>query len=470
MSSGNYENYENFPATKTLLNNQKLYLLFMLLIKNCKVLVGNDFLDRNILIDDNGKIGKIAVASGLKASDADEVIDAAGKYAIPGLIDVHVHCREPGMTQKEDFLTAGRAAAAGGVTTFLDMPNSKPATTTVALLEEKRKLAAAKCIVNYGFHFGATADNLEEIKKARNIAAVKVYMGSSTGNLLVTDDKALNGIFGSGKRMAVHAESEKMIVRNTEKYRGSNSPAAKLHLQIRENAAAAKEVERAIGIARKYSTKLHICHMSTKEEALIIANEKGNYKSLSCEVTPHHLFLTADAARELGNYAKVNPPLRTKEDVAALWEALAAGVVDCIATDHAPHLRAEKEQDYWNAPSGMPGLQTMLPLLLDAVNKNRLSMLQLLKLTAENPAKVFGIKGKGKIAVGYDADITLVDMRQEKTIKNDNMLSKCGWTPFDGWKVKGAVAATIVNGNLVYSDEKIVDEKTNGKEVIFNGG
>ncbi len=439
----------------------------MLLIKNCKVVVGNDFLDRNILIDsDSGKISGIAVAAELK--DADEVIDAKGNFALPGAIDAHVHCREPGLTRKEDFLTASKAAAAGGVTTMVDMPNNKPATTTIALLEEKRELAAGKCIVNYGFNIGATADNLDEIRKAKNIAAVKVYMGSSTGNLLVTDEKVLNEIFAAGKIVAVHAENEEMIKNNNELFRNSGSNnAAELHLKIRNNIAAAKEVERAIRIAKQRGTKLHICHASTNEEMNIIAAAKKSYSRLSCEVTPHHLFLTAETARELGNYAKVNPPLRTREDAAALWNAIASGVVNMVATDHAPHTRGEKEQGYWDAPSGMPGLQTMVPLLLDSVNKGRLTLQQMVKLTSENPAAVFGIKGKGKVAAGNDADLTIVDMHKEKTIKNGDMLTKCGWTPFDGWKVKGAVAATIVNGNIICRDGEIVDEKTKGKEARF---
>ncbi len=440
----------------------------MLLIKNCKVLVGNDFLERNILVGDDGKIKRIAVAAELDS--ADEVLDAAGNFALPGLIDVHVHCREPGMTQKEDFLTASRAAAAGGVTTILDMPNSKPATTTVALLEEKRKLAAAKCLVNYGFHFGATAENIDEIKKAKNIASVKVYMGSSTGDLLVTQEDVLDNIFGSGKTITAHAESEEIIRANTDIFRNAEiKDVAEFHLMIRSNDAAEKEIARAAEIAKRNKARLHICHMSTKEEVAIIAAAKKENKILSCEATPHHLFLTVESAKELGNYAKVNPPLRRKEDAAALWDAISKGIIDCIATDHAPHTREEKEQDYWNAPSGMPGLQTMLPLLLDAVNKGILSLQQMVKLTAENPAALFRIRGKGKIAVGMDADITIVDMHKEKTIKNEDMLSKCGWTPFNGWKVKGAVAATLVNGAVVYSDGKIVNEKAKGKEVIFNG-
>ncbi|MEK6854128.1 MAG: amidohydrolase family protein, partial [Nanoarchaeota archaeon] len=257
---------------------------------------------------------------------------------------------------------------------------------------------------------------------------------------------------------------------NEEKYRGS-SDGAKLHLKIRENAAAAMEVERAIAIAKKNGAHVHICHLTTKEEVAIIAAAKKDYKSLSCEVTPHHLFLTADSetAARLGNYTKVNPPLRTKDDAIALWNAVAEGVVNVVATDHAPHLPEEKEQDYWTAPAGMPGLQTMMPLMLDSVNKNRITLQQLIKLTSENPAAVFGIKNKGKIAAGYDADITLVDMKEEKTIKNDEMLSKCGWTPFNGWGVKGVVAATIVNGNIICSDCEIVEEKIKGEEVMFGG-
>ncbi|MBI2575410.1 amidohydrolase family protein, partial [Candidatus Woesearchaeota archaeon] len=373
------------------------------------------------------------------------------------------------------------------------MPNTKPATTTAKLLEEKRKLAAAKCLVNYGFHFGATANNIGEIKKAENIAAVKVYMGSTTGSLLVNNEEHLKEVFCSGRTIAVHAENDAMINQNEERFRNEkggiggiggidgtdrtdSTDSTGLHLRIRSSMAAAKEVERAIRIARQCKAKLHICHISTKEETGLIAAAKKSPasnssfgSSLSCEVTPHHLFLTAESAKKLGNYAKVNPPLRAKEDVAALWQAIAAGtgIIDMIATDHAPHTTEEKEQDYWNAPSGMPGLETMLPLLLDAVNKKRMPLQQLISLTSANPAAVFGIKGKGKIALGFDADIALIDLKKQKTIKNSGLLTKCGWTPFDGWKVKGAVAATVVNGRVVYDNGAVSGETGNGKEVKF---
>lgn len=427
----------------------------MLLIKNCKVLINGEFLERNILIDDDkGKIAKIAVAAELKT--ADEVIEASGKYALPGLIDIHVHFREPGMTHKEDFLTGSRAAAAGGVTTVFDMPNTKPATTTVALLNEKRKIAAAKCLVNYGLYLGATINNINEVKKARNIPGVKLYMGSTTGDMAMTDKENIREFFHSGRKIVVHAEDEELMKKNAEKFKGQNEPY--IHAKIRGNEVAVAALKEAVAIGGN----IHITHSSTREEMKLI-----KAKGLSCDVTPHHLFLTADELKKQGNYVKMNPPLRSREDVEALWQAVNDGTVTCVATDHAPHTTEEKETDYWDAPPGVPGVQTMLPLLLDAVNKKRLSLQQLIKLTSENPAALFGVKNKGKIAIAADADITLVDLTEEKTIKNGDQLSKCGWTPFDGWKVKGSVAATLVNGKTIYKDGQIINEKTKGKEAVF---
>ena len=437
----------------------------MLLIKNCKVLVDGEFLERSILVGNDGKISKIAVGSALKSADADEVVDAAGKHALPGLIDVHVHCREPGLEWKEDFRTASRGAAAGGVTTIFDMPNTKPATTTVALLEEKRKLAAAKCIVNYGLYMGAAADNSSKLSKAKNIAGVKLYMGSTTGDLAVTDESTIKKVFRSGKIVVVHAEDERLMRENMEKYKGQGSP--EIHAKIRNSEVAARAVKEAIRLAGGCKIKrLHITHSSTNEELLLIREAKKKMP-LSCDATPHHLFLTSEELKTQGNFAKMNPPLRSKADVESLWQAVSNGTVDCIATDHAPHTKEEKEQGYWEAPSGVPGLQTMLPLLLDAVNKGRLSLQKLARLTAENPAALFGVKGKGRLDAGMDADIAIVDMREWKTIKNDDMLTKCGWTPFDGRKAKGAVAVTVVNGNVIYSGGEIIEEKIKGMEAVF---
>jgi dihydroorotase len=389
------------------------------------------------------------------------MIDAKGMIVLPGLIDVHVHFREPGDIQKEDFLTGSRAAAAGGVTTVLDMPNNKPPITNAAALEDKRELAK-KSIVNYGFYFGATSNNIDEIKKAKNIAGVKTYMGSSTGNLLVTDDSALGRIFSSGELIAVHAEDEEMMLKNAERYKNEHN--AEIHGKVRSQECAAAAVKKAVDIAKKYNTKLHICHSSTEEEMRLIAAAKKD-ANISCEVTPHHLFLTAAAMRKLGNFAKMNPPLRSKSDVEALWKGISRGVVDIIATDHAPHTIEEKEVDYWKAPSGVPGVETMLPLLLNAVNNNILSLQQLVKLTSENPAERFGIKNKGKIIARADADLVIVDMKKEKTIKNSEIVSKCAWTPFDGWKVKGRVIATIANGEIIYRSGEFIEVKA--KEVKY---
>ncbi|MBI2133120.1 dihydroorotase [Candidatus Woesearchaeota archaeon] len=432
----------------------------MILIRNCRVLVENKSCKKSIVIGDSGRIEKVVSPSSVKS--ADMVVDAGGCFAIPGAIDVHVHCREPGMTHKEDFNSAGKAAAAGGITTILDMPNTSPATTTVKLLEEKRLAAAGKCLANYGLYLGATPDNAGEIMAATNIAGVKVYMGSSTGNLLVTGDKELGGIFSSGKRIAVHAENEAMIRENADKFRDLND--VSVHGRIRNNLSAAVEVERAINLARKNNAILHICHLSTSEETRILKNSRS--KSISCEVTPHHLFLTAEKAEELGNYSKVNPPLRKKADVVSLWEGLSSGIIDMIATDHAPHLRKEKDLPFFDAPSGVPGLETMLPLMLDAVGKGRISLQQLVALTSGNPADIFKMRGRGHILPGFYADIVIVDLKKEKTIKNDDLFTKCGWSPFDGWKLRGSVEATIVNGNIVFKEGGIHDG-VNGQEVVF---
>ncbi|MBI3034202.1 dihydroorotase [Candidatus Woesearchaeota archaeon] len=437
----------------------------MLLLKNCKILVGDRLENKGILVNELGKIEKISAPSSIKSSD--EIVDARGNIALPGVIDAHVHCREPGLTGKEDFRSASMAAAAGGVTTFIDMPNSSPPTTSVKLLDEKRRIASERCIVNFGFHFGAATSNLGEIKKAGNIAALKVYMGSSTGDLLVTGESQLEGIFGAGRRIAAHAENEDAIKRNIKAYRNEcirDIPS--FHLKIRDSRLAKSEVERAISIAKKKSARLHICHISTAGEASAVKANKSSM-TLSCEVTPHHLFLSAEKASKLGNYAKVNPPLRSEKEISELWKYINDGTIDMVATDHAPHLREEKEQDYWHAPSGMPGLETMMPLMLDAVNRNALSLQKLVELASSSPASVFGIRGKGRIEQGFDGDFTIVDMKKTKTIKNDELFTKCGWSPFNGWKLKGAVTHTIVCGRLVFNNGEIASNSP-GKEADFD--
>lgn len=418
-----------------------------MIIKGAKVFCKGALVDKDIFIE-NGKI--VEKCSG-------DVFNASGLVVLPGMIDCHVHFREPGLTQKEDFLTGSRAAAKGGVTTIIDMPNNNPPTTTSAALEQKRQLAK-KSIVNYGFYFGATSDNITEINKSKNVAGIKVYMGSSTGNLLVTDEAALHRIFSCGRLITVHAEDEGMIKRNVEIYKHEHNP--EIHCKIRSNEVAASAVKKAIEIARAHNARLHIAHVSTKEELALISGEKN----VTCEVSPHHLFLTADAMK-MGNFAKMNPPLRSSEDVAALWKAINDGIITCIATDHAPHLPAEKEQDYWKAPAGVPGVETMLPMMMNAVSEGRLSLQQLVKLCSENPAKLMGLKEKGSIEQGFDADLVIADLKKEETIKNSDIVSKCHWTLFDGMKVRGRVIATVVNGELAYNGGSFFE--SNGREVQY---
>lgn len=428
-----------------------------LTIANGHILLNGKLEKKNIIIE-NGKITEISNSS------MGERINADGKIILPGLIDIHVHLREPGMTYKEDFRTGTMAAAAGGVTTVFDMPNTKPATTTALLLEEKRQTAAEKAIVNYGLYMGATTENIMEIKKARNTAGVKLYMGSSTGNLLVTDATAIKNFLGSGKTTIIHAEDEELMKKNSEKYKNEHSPT--IHAKIRNDEVEANAVKNAISILKSASDvkRAHFTHTSTAKSIEILKEAKKK-QPVSCDATPHHLFLTYEELKKQGNFAKMNPALRGKEDVEALWKGIENGVVDCIATDHAPHTIEEKEADYWEAPAGVPGLETMLPLLLDAANKKRITLEKVAELTSEKPAKLFGIQNKGKIAAGYDADLVITDMNKTKTVANEELFTKCGWSPFNGWKLKGWPLITIVNGEIVYNEGEITITK--GREVKF---
>ena len=396
-----------------------------LLIKNGKVYQNGTLIKKNIFIKKD-KITKLTNQE-LKA---DNVIDAKNKIIIPGLIDSHVHFREPGLTQKEDFLTGSMAAAAGGITTILDMPNTLPPTTNLQRFDEKRRLAK-KSIVNYGFHFGSTNDNIAEIEKVKGIAAVKVYMESTTGDLMVDNEHALKNIFSSSKTVAVHAENENII--------------------------------KALELIQHGNNHLHFCHISSKEELHYAKKEKIKNK-VSVEVTPHHLFLTASSLNELQSFAEMKPHLKTKEDQKALWEGIHNGKVDSIATDHAPHTKEEKLDP--NYPYGVPGCETMLPLLLNAVNEKKLTLKKLVQLCCENPAKIFKIKNKGFIKEGFDVDLTIIDLNLEKEVKNNDLFTKCKWSPFDGWKLKGWPVATIVNGNIVFNNGKI--NNVVAKEVSYN--
>ncbi len=332
-----------------------------------------------------------------------------GKVLIPGLIDCHVHFRDPGSPEKEDWTTGSAAALAGGITTVLDMPNTNPATITVEALEAKRAVAKAKSLVNFGLFFGATKDNLDEIRRAENICGIKIYMGSSTGNLLLDDPALWEEVFKIAKEknvpVVVHAETESMIQAGQ-----------------RDCECARVATEAAIALREKIGNRLHIAHLSCKSEVELVRAHKC--PELTCEVTPHHLLFTKGDVKD--GFLKMNPPLRNQEDVEALWEGLLDGTIDCIATDHAPHTIQEKQSE--NPPAGVPGVEFVLPLMLNAVNEGKLSLERLVAVMSENPARIFGVTPKGRV---------LVDMNLEKTIRPEDVKSKCGWSPYEGRQLKG---------------------------------
>jgi len=385
-----------------------------LLIKNGKVYQNGTLIRKNIFIKDD-KITKITNQE-LKS---DNIIDAKDKIIIPGLIDAHVHFREPGLTHKEDFLTGSMAAAAGGITTILDMPNTLPSTTNLQRLDEKRKFAK-RSLVNYGFHFGSTDDNIGEIEKATNVASVKVYMDYTTGDLILDKESALKKIFSSNKTISIHGEDENIL--------------------------------KAVRLIHTGSNNLHICHVSSKKE-LEFARKENIKNKVTVEVCPHHLFLTSKDIDDLGSFAEMKPGLKEKDDQKILWEGINNGKVNTIATDHAPHTKEEKNE--LNYPFGVPGCETMLPLLLNAFNQKKITLNKIVELCCENPADIFKIKKKGVIKESFDADLTIIDMNMEKEVRNNDLYTKCRWSPFDGWKLKGWPVTTIVNGNTIYNNGKI---------------
>lgn len=392
-----------------------------LFIGNGMVYVNGKLVRKNILIE-NGKIAKITNAK----IEADEKINADGLLVLPGSIDPHVHFREPGLTHKEDFRTGSYAAVAGGATCVLDMPNTKPPTLTKQLLKEKTELAKSKSVVNCGFHFGSSSENLAEIKKAKGIASVKIFMDATTGNMLIQDDNVITKIIGLSHLSAIHAEG--------------------------------RSVRKAINIAHSLGKKIYLCHISTESEmGYVKQNRKAN---VFVEVTPHHLFLTESEQSKL---IKMMPSLKNESDRRTLWDSLNDGTIDTIGSDHAPHTIEEKEAgDVY----GVPGVETRLPLMLDAVNKRRISLERVVETVCENPAKIFRIRHKGFIKEGYDADLMIIDMKLAKKVRNDKLFTKCGWSPFDGFKLRGWPVKTLVNGNVVFDNGEIYAENK-GKVVGY---
>jgi dihydroorotase (multifunctional complex type) len=409
------------------------------LIRNGTLITPRDALKENVLIKGETIV---AVGPALQISPGARVVDAEGLLVFPGLIDPHVHLREPGGEHKEDFTTGTRAALAGGFTTVLAMPNTDPPLTNRETLAQARALAASKAVCDVGFFVGATADNAEQAAELDDAVGLKLYMGSSTGSLLVAD---LAGQMAHFERypgvIAVHAEDEEAVAHFAA--RGQRRPPI----------CAALAVSRALALAERCGTRLHVCHVTTAHELALIRDAKARGVSVTCEVTPHHLFLTVDDEARLGSLGQMNPPLRSQENTEALWENF--DVIDCLATDHAPHTLEEKRGP--TPPSGVPGLETALPLLLTAVHEGRtLGLGDIAVLMAEGPARIFDLAHKGRIAPGYDADLTLVDADAEWIVGERPLQTRCGWSPFEGRRVRGRVERVFLRGEEVYTDGKIL--------------
>ncbi len=404
---------------------------------------------------------------------ADAEINAAGLYLLPGLIDDQVHFREPGLTHKADVWHESRAAVAGGTTSFMEMPNTVPNTLTQQLLQEKYDIAAARSLANYSFYMGAANDNLDEVLRTdpHRVCGIKVFMGSSTGNMLVDDEQTLEGIFSSSPMLiATHCEDEATIRQNLSLYkeRYGDDLTVDMHPLIRSAEACYLSSSRAVALAKKYGSRLHVLHISTaKETELFEGNVPLETKRITAEACIHHLWFSDADYAEKGNFIKWNPAVKTADDRAGILAALLDGRIDVVATDHAPHTRAEKAQPYLQAPSGGPLVQHALQALLDMHRAGKLTLEQLVQKTAHHTATCFQVDRRGFIREGYWADIVLVDLNKAYTVGKENILSKCGWSPFDGHTFGSTITHTFVSGNLVYADGKII-ENSNAQRLVFN--
>ena len=419
---------------------------FDLLIRNGTAITPNGTEQTDIAVLD----GRIAAIGGLSQTDAETTIEAKGLCVLPGIIDTQVHFREPGLEHKEDFESGTRAAVAGGVTGVFDMPNTKPAITDAEAYTEKLRGIRERAWCDYGLYVGATAENAEALAELELMPAccgVKLFMGSSTGDLLVSDEQHLKNVLSGGRRrMAVHCEDETRLRDRWTIAEESGGDVAQ-HPVWRDEQTAFRATSTIIRLARLFGRRLHILHVTTVQEMDFLAAHKD---IVTVEVTPQHLTLAApDCYAELGTRAQMNPPIRDATHRDRLWRAVSDGVVDIIGSDHAPHTLAEKAQEYPGSPSGMPGVQTLLPIMLNHVNSGHLTLERMVGLLSTNPARIFSIARKGQIALGYDGDFTIVDLSAERTITQDWLLSKCGWSPFVGKKVTGWPVATVIRGKVV---------------------
>ena len=439
------------------------------LIKNAQIVNENQIFKGDLLIE-NDLILKIG--NDISEDTAHRVIDADGKYLLPGVIDDQVHFREPGLTHKGDIESESRAAIAGGVTSFIEQPNTVPNAVTQQLLEEKYKIAAEKSLANYSFMMGGTNDNLEEVLKTnpRNVAGIKLFLGSSTGNMLVDNPETLENIFSKTKMLiAVHCEDEATIRANTEKYRkefGDDIP-MKFHHLIRSEEACYISSSKAVELAEKTGARLHVFHVSTAKETELFRNDIPlKDKKITAEVCVHHLTFTDVDYETKGTLIKWNPAVKTQKDKDGLWKALLDDRIDVIATDHAPHTWEEKQNVYTKAPSGGPLVQHTLVLMIENFKNGKITLEKIVEKMCHNPAILFQIEKRGFIREGYKADVVLVDLNDNSTVTKENILYKCGWSPFEGSVFHSKITHTFVNGNLVYENGEIADEKF-GERLLF---
>ncbi len=431
-----------------------------LLIRNARIAQPDGSILEGDLLCHDGAIERIASEI---SESADETLDADGNLLLPGVIDPQVHFREPGREHKEDLGSGSRAAVKGGVTSFLEMPNTDPSTSNQAALDDKLRRAAEKCVANYGFFIGATPDNIDDINHAHPVCGIKIFMGASTGSLLVDKADDLERIFANGERLiAVHAEDEARIRARREQFTGRTDVA--VHSEIRDSLSALQATELALALSRKYHRRLHILHLSTREEVELLRRDKPAW--VTAEVIPNHLFLNVSDYAQLGALVQMNPPIRRPEDNAALWAGLQGGAIDFIATDHAPHTLEEKRKPYPESPSGMPGVETSLPLMLTEMRAGRCTLTEIQKWMCYGPAEAYGIRNKGKILEGWDADLTIVDIDHTKPVRNEEMFTKVRWSPFNGRNLTGWPIYTIVGGNVAF-DHGRIREGVRGRPLSF---
>ncbi len=442
-----------------------------LLIKNAKVVNEGIIFSGDVLILDD-LIHEIAENISAKHSDT-IIIDAQGSYLIPGAIDDQVHFREPGLTHKGTIASESRAAVAGGITSYIEQPNTVPNAITQEILEEKYTIAAKISFANYSFMMGGTNDNLEEILKTnpKNVAGLKLFLGSSTGDMLVDSYESIEKIFTSTKLLiAVHSEDENTVKTNFENFKathGEDIP-AEYHPQIRSAEACYKSTERIVKLAKKTGARLHVFHISTAKELEFFSNKIPlEKKQITAEVCIHHLWFSDEDYKTKGNLIKWNPAIKTSEDRKALWAALLDNRIDVVATDHAPHTLEEKQQVYTMAPSGGPLVKHAVVAMLEAFHQGKISVAKIVEKMAHNPAKIFKIEKRGFVKVGYYADLVIVNPNMPWNISKDNILAKCGWSPFEGETFRSRITHTFVNGQLVYQNFK-VNEVPFGKRLLFD--